>query len=58
LENANVFSFRLSPQQVDMLRDELLAIVRRNNPDHPAADIEQLTRLCWRSDPLRLLNFE
>lgn len=57
-ENAGVFHFSMSPEQVDGLQEELLSAVRSNNPEHPAEDVEELTRLCWRSDPLRLLDFE
>lgn len=66
VENAGVFDCStMSQRQVDGLRDELLAMVRANNhPDHrPASsnnanDNNELTRLCWRSDPLRHLNFD
>jgi len=56
-ENAGVFQFSLTPQQVDGLRSELRAAVQANNPDH-VGDVEELTRLCWRSDPLRMLDFD
>lgn len=56
LENARVFDFRMSQQQVDRLQEELVAIVRENNPNQD--NVQELTRLCWRSDPLRHLNFE
>jgi len=57
LENARVFNMRMSQQQVDGLQRELLATVRANNPNHDQ-NIQELTRLCWRSDPLRHLEFE
>ena len=57
-ENAGVFDFSMSPQQVDGLEAELLSTVRNNNPECPAGDVESLTRLCWRSDPLRMLDFD
>jgi len=57
LENARVFNMRMSQQQVDGLQEELLATVRANNPNHDQ-NIQELTRLCWRSDPLRHLEFE
>jgi aryl-alcohol dehydrogenase-like predicted oxidoreductase len=55
-ENAGALSFAMSLEQVDGLRDELLSAVRANNADQPQ-NVETLTRLCWRSDPLRHLNF-
>lgn len=55
VENANLFGFALTPEQVQQLPRALMDRVRANNPD---AEIESLTRLCWRSDPLRLLDFE
>lgn len=57
-ENAGVLRFSLTPQQVDDLRADLLATVRANNPDHVGRDVEELTRLCWRTDPLRMLDFD
>lgn len=58
LENARVFDIEtMTQQQVDELQDELLATVRSNNPNHQGR-VEELTRLCWRSDPLRHLDFE
>jgi len=57
-ENADIFSFSMSAQQVEGLQANLLAAVCANNPDHPAENVEELTRLCWRSDPLRLLDFD
>jgi diketogulonate reductase-like aldo/keto reductase len=56
-ENAAIFSFRLAETQVEQLQRDLLENVRENNPDHKD-ELQELTRLCWRSDPLRHLNFE
>lgn len=57
LENAHALSEqRMSQEQVNQLQQELLDQVRRANPDHKG-DLELLTRLCWRSDPLRHLDF-
>jgi diketogulonate reductase-like aldo/keto reductase len=56
VENIGVFNFKMSKQQVNDLENELRDIVRSNNPD--SSDLEEVTRLCWRSDPLRHLNFE
>ena len=56
LENAGVFHFSMTPQQVMELRDTLLATVQRHNPD--CENVQTLTRLCWRNDPLRLMDFD
>lgn len=49
-ENIGAFSFQLSSEQVDGLRDELQSAVRATNPNYSAKQsVETLTRLCWRS---------
>lgn len=58
LENMGVFDVVLTPTQVHGLSDALWAVVHRNHPDRDDADLQELTRLCWRSDPLRMLNFD
>jgi diketogulonate reductase-like aldo/keto reductase len=59
VENSGVFDITMTQDQADGLQSQLLEMVRRNNPDiQQPADAEQLTRLCWRSDPLRHLDFE
>jgi diketogulonate reductase-like aldo/keto reductase len=58
LENADIFKFRLTPDQVDGLQEELLSKVKDNNPETGANGVESLTRLCWRNDPFRHLVFE
>jgi D-xylose reductase len=55
VENAGVFNFAMSKQQVNDLEEELRDIVRSINPN---SNLDEVTRLCWRSDPLRHLNFE
>jgi diketogulonate reductase-like aldo/keto reductase len=55
-ENAGIFDFEIPHNQVDALQEELLQLVRENNPEQ--TDIQTLTRLCWRTDPLRQLDFE
>jgi diketogulonate reductase-like aldo/keto reductase len=58
-ENANIFDFHLSAQQIKQLTSDLQQIVQNNNQDAVESnDIEILTRLCWRSDPLRHLDFK
>lgn len=54
-ENAAIFDFSLSKEEVDELQRSLLTKVQENNP---GADVEEVTRLCWRKDPLRHLDFE
>ena len=56
-ENADLFSFRLLKGQVDQLQESLLEMARGNNPDRKD-DIESVTRLAWRRDPLRQLDFD
>ena len=55
LENAAALSISMTNEQVEALKDNLRSIVIKNNPD---ADIDEITRLCWRRDPLRHLDFE
>ena len=57
LENKGVFDVVLKPPQVQGLSAALRAVVRRNHPDSDDVDVQGLTRLCWRSDPLRMLDF-
>jgi diketogulonate reductase-like aldo/keto reductase len=56
LENADIFKFRLTHEQVDGLQEELLSKVKENNPEQGANGVENLTRLCWRNDPFRHLD--
>lgn len=56
LENADLFSFSLSQDQVQQLEAEMRNEVERNIPDK--AEFEKQTRLCWKNDPLRLLDFD
>lgn len=57
LENADIFRFRLTHEQIDGLQEELLSKVKENNPEEVAKGVESLTRLCWRNDPFRHLDF-
>jgi hypothetical protein len=56
LENADIFKFRLTHEQVDGLQEELLSKVKENNPEEGANGVLSLTRLCWRNDPFRHLD--
>ena len=56
-ENAAIFDFSLTTKQIEELEQDLTKRV------HEAAitggdSVEAMARLCWRSDPLRLLNFD
>jgi diketogulonate reductase-like aldo/keto reductase len=53
LTNPNI---RLSDEQVIRLQTDLLELVASEHPD--PNERESLTRLCWRNDPLRLLDFD
>lgn len=56
-ENANIFDFSLSREQIDQLESALAtAIADAANKD--GQSIADLSRLCWRNDPLRLLDFD
>jgi diketogulonate reductase-like aldo/keto reductase len=58
-ENARVLTdpaIRLSDEQVARLQADLLELVASEHPD--PSERERLTRLCWRNDPLRLLDFD
>ena len=55
LENAGALQPGISEEQANQLQEDLLNQVRQSNPGD---NIQLLTRLCWRSDPLRHLDFE
>ncbi|GAX12636.1 butanol dehydrogenase [Fistulifera solaris] len=55
LENAAALSISMTDEQVERLKEELRSNVIRNNPD---AEVNEITRLCWRRDPLRHLDFD
>ena len=73
-ENAQLFDFQLTVKQVEALSQSLLETVRQNNPfivpskehdnpqepdeDEQNAMLQQLTRLCWRRDRFRYLDFD
>eukprot|EP00934_Nitzschia_sp_Nitz4_P003099 Nitzschia sp. Nitz4//scaffold86_size83305//56490//57620//NITZ4_005267-RA/size83305-processed-gene-0.106-mRNA-1//-1//CDS//3329559265//3089//frame0 len=54
-ENTKIFDFSLSETQRNTLELQLQEAVQAIGKDE---DIEGLTRLCWRSDPLRMLDFD
>lgn len=54
-ENARSLYLKMTQKQADSLRKSLLHTVEANNPDE---QVDQLTRLCWRSDPLRHIDFD
>ena len=63
LENAAVLnSVTMSRQEADDLQAKLAATVRENHPglerDNDDGGLERVTRLCWRNDPLRHLDFD
>ena len=59
MENAGAFTAsRLSSDDVIRLRDSLLELVKSNNPTTASDNLESLTRLAWRRDPLRHLEFD
>ena len=45
-------------KDLDNLQDELIELVRTNHPNRRDGNVDDLTRLCWRRDPLRHLDFE
>jgi diketogulonate reductase-like aldo/keto reductase len=59
-ENANIFDFQLSEGQIQQLtidiQQQLLNQEVNDNNDTNFASVIP-TRLCWRNDPLRLLDF-
>lgn len=55
LENAATLNVSMTDEQAGQLQENLRSVVLENNPD---ADIDEITRLCWRRDPLRHLDFE
>jgi diketogulonate reductase-like aldo/keto reductase len=56
-ENAGALKARLTSKEVKSLRATLMDQVKANNPDE-GDTIDHLTRLAWRRDPLRQLEFE
>ena len=72
-ENANVLNFTLTKEQVKFITDQVQSSVTKaaqqaavsddgnNNNNQPSTMEERIYamgRLCWRNDPLRLLDFE
>ena len=55
-ENADIFSFSISPEKVKLMEESMEETVKSNVKDE--AEREQLSRLCWRRDPMRMLDFE
>lgn len=56
-ENANIFDFELSDEQVNRLENELQSAVTRAAVNENET-VASMSRLCWRRDPLRNLDFE
>lgn len=54
-ENTSLFSFSLSMAQVEQLRNDLQSQVQSNLSGDTS--LEETTRLCWRGDPLRTLDY-
>ena len=64
-ENASILDFSLSMEQVQSLEDRLNRDVKASTAeegeegrDGETGDRESLGRLCWKNDPLRLLDFD
>ena len=59
VENANIFDFCLTKEQMNKLETQLVGAVseaaKREGED---ASVQGMARLCWRNDPLRLLDFD
>lgn len=56
-ENADIFDFSLSPEQVERLENQIsqaVAIAAENENE----DATTMGRMCWVRDPLRLLDFD
>jgi alcohol dehydrogenase (NADP+) len=56
IENAGALPLKMSKDQADELQRALLDLVMQSHPG--TANVDKLTRLCWRSEPLRQLDFE
>lgn len=57
VENTRIFDFFLSAEQIETLESEL-ARVLADAADKEGELPDAMARLCWRSDPLRLLDFD
>jgi diketogulonate reductase-like aldo/keto reductase len=57
IENAKVFDFSLSKEQVDSL-DVQLQKALKDAAQREGRDIQSMSRLAWRNDPLRDLDFD
>jgi diketogulonate reductase-like aldo/keto reductase len=57
IENSRIFDFSLKQEQVERLEKELqLALAEAAKTEQE--QVKSMGRLCWRSDPLRLLDFD
>ena len=57
IENSRIFDFSLKEEQIKNLEKELQeALAEAAKTEHQ--EVESMGRLCWRRDPLRLLDFE
>ena len=57
IENSEIFDFSLNPDQVDALETQLRQALT-SAAECEEERVEAMERLCWRSDPLRLLDFD
>lgn len=57
IENASIFDFSLSSEQTNSLQTELERAISEAATNE-GESVTGMTRLCWRNDPLRLLDFD
>lgn len=57
VENATIFDFSLSVEQIQTLEAELERAISAAATNE-GESVTGMTRLCWRNDPLRLLDFD
>lgn len=56
-ENSNIFDFSLSTKQMESLESQLQSAIA-TVAEEEGESIEAISRLCWRRDPLRNLDFD
>jgi diketogulonate reductase-like aldo/keto reductase len=57
VENSDIFGFSLKKEQVETLEKDLQVALSRA-AENEEEEVGSMGRLCWRSDPLRLLDFD
>lgn len=57
-ENAKIFDFSLSSDQMDRLEKQLQDALVQAAKREGCKDVQSMARLCWRNDPLRDLQFD